>query len=75
MCPLFLSDLNENSIFFFCRFSEDTQISNFVKTLPVGAELFHADGQIGMTKLAISFHNFAKAPTNYQPFVLYLERD
>ena len=27
------------------RFSKKAQISNFVKIRPVGAELFHADGQ------------------------------
>jgi len=35
---------------------------------PVGAELFHAgrrtDGRTDMTKLIVSFHNFAKAPKN-----------
>ena len=36
---------------FLHRFSKDTQISNFVKIRPVGAELFHADGQTDMTKL------------------------
>ena len=29
---------------------------------PVGAELFHADGRTGMTKLIAAFRNFAKAP-------------
>ena len=28
-----------------CSFSKNTQISNFMKIPPVGAELFHADGQ------------------------------
>ena len=28
----------------------------------VGAELFHADGQTGMTKLTVAFRSFAKAP-------------
>jgi hypothetical protein len=31
--------------FFPCRFWKYIQISNFVKIRPVGAELFHADGQ------------------------------
>ena len=33
-----------------------------MKILPVGAELFHAEGKTGMTKLITAFHNFAKAP-------------
>ena len=30
---------------------KNTQISNFMKIRPVGAELFHADGWTDMTKL------------------------
>jgi len=33
-----------------------------MKIRPVGAELFHADGQTDMTKLTIAFRNFAKTP-------------
>jgi hypothetical protein len=44
------------------------QISNFTKIRPVGAELFHADGQTDsrtdVTKLIVAFRNFANAPTN-----------
>jgi hypothetical protein len=36
----------------------------FVKMRPVGAELFHADGQTDMTKLMVVFRNFANAPTS-----------
>jgi len=32
-----------------------------MKILPVGAELFHADGRTDM-KLIVAFHNFANAP-------------
>jgi len=52
----------------FDRFSKNTQISNFVKVHPVGNELFHAGGradrQTGMTKLVVTFRNFANAPKN-----------
>jgi hypothetical protein len=33
-----------------------------MKIRPVGAELFHADGQTDMTKLIVVFRNLAKAP-------------
>jgi hypothetical protein len=33
-----------------------------MKIRPVGAELFHADGQTYMTKLVFAFRNFANAP-------------
>ena len=32
-----------------------------MKILPVGAELFRADGRTDMTKLRVAFRNFAKA--------------
>jgi len=45
-----------------------------MKILPVGAELFHADGQTegrqtkrqtDITKLIVTFKNFAKAPKRW----------
>ena len=36
-------------------FSKNTQISNFMKIPPVGAELFRADRQTDMTKLVVFF--------------------
>jgi hypothetical protein len=39
-------------------------MSNFTKIRPVGAELFHDDGQTEITKLRDAFRNFANAPTN-----------
>ena len=62
---LFLPDFKETWIFFDI-FSKNTQISNFTKNRPVGAELLHADRrrdrQTDVTKLLVAFRNFAKAP-------------
>jgi hypothetical protein len=33
-----------------------------MKIRPVGAELLHADGRSGMTKLIVAFRNLRKAP-------------
>jgi hypothetical protein len=63
----------------FCRqLSKKTQISNFMKILPLGAEVFHADRQTDMTKLIVAFRNFANAPkhrtsrcTNRNNFILH----
>jgi hypothetical protein len=35
-----------------------------MKIRPVGAKLFHADGETNMAKLTVAFHNFASAPNN-----------
>jgi len=35
-----------------------------MKIRPVGAELFHADGRIDMTKLIVTFRNFPNPPKN-----------
>jgi len=35
-----------------------------MKIRPVGAKLFHKDGQTDMTNLIVAFYNFAKAPKN-----------
>ena len=45
----------------FRQIFEETQIQNFMKIRPVGAELFHADRQTDMTKLIFTFRNFANA--------------
>jgi hypothetical protein len=59
-CPLLLSDFNETR--FLTEFIKNTQIPNFAKVRPVGAELFHADRRTDMTKLIIAVGNFANAP-------------
>ena len=41
---LLLSDFNKN-LNFIVRFSKNTSILNYMKILPVGAELFHVDGR------------------------------
>jgi len=48
------------------RNSKNTQISNFMKILPVGAELFsrRTDRRTDMTKLIVAFHNFANTLKN-----------
>jgi hypothetical protein len=39
-----------------------TQVSDFMKIRPVGAELFHAGGRTDMTNLIVVIRNFANAP-------------
>jgi hypothetical protein len=60
---LCLSDFKETGIYP-TEFFLNSQIPNFMKILPVGTELFYADGRTDMTKLIIAFRNFAKAPYN-----------
>ena len=46
-------------------FSKNSQISNFMKIRPVGAELCHADGRTDRrtgVKLIVVFRNFRNAP-------------
>ena len=51
----------------FSRHSKNTQISNFMKILQVGAELFHADGRTDTFDEAESrFCNFANAPNAFR---------
>jgi len=59
--PLYLSEFNETCLLP-RDFQKNTQTSNFMKIRPVGAGLFHADGQTDMTKLTVDFRNFATAP-------------
>jgi hypothetical protein len=52
--------------YFFDRISKNTQISNFMKIRPLGAELFYGDKETDghMSKLTVAFGNFANAPKN-----------
>ena len=63
---IFLSDFNE--LEFSSQIFKYTQIPNFIKIHPVGAELFHTDGRMDghtdMTKLIATYCNFAKVPKN-----------
>jgi len=37
-------------------------MSNFMKILPVEAELFHVNGRTDITELVVTLRDFAKAP-------------
>ena len=60
----------------FVKFSENTQISNFMKIRPVGVDLFdtdegQTDSEIGRhVKLIAAFRSFANVPERYKIFVL-----
>jgi len=47
------------------RFSTNTQIPNFIKIRPVGAELFHEDKGTDMKKLANALKNYFQIPPLY----------
>jgi hypothetical protein len=49
----------------FTGFGKNTQISNFMKIRPLGAEMFHADGRTDVTKIRVAFSNFANARRNH----------
>jgi hypothetical protein len=55
--PSFLSDVNGTWILR-DRVSKNTQISNFTKIGPVGAELFYTDRRTDMMNLIFAFRNF-----------------
>ena len=51
---------------------ENTQLSDFTKINPVGAQLFHADRQTDITKLIVAFRNFCERV--YQLSILSIRR-
>ena len=53
-------------------FWKNTQISNFVKIRPVGAELFHADGRTDTTKLIVAFRNFVNTSKTMVKFSYFV---
>jgi len=59
--PLLLSDFNETLIHG-KDFREILKLSNFMKVRTV--DLFHADGQTGMTEVNVVFRNFKNVPQN-----------
>ena len=63
--PLFFSDCKETWISS-VDIRKNTQVLNFMKILPLGPELFHADGQTErhMTKLLVAFRYFTNTPKN-----------
>jgi hypothetical protein len=48
-------------------FEKNSQISNFMKIRPVGAELFHADRWPNTTELIVAFRYRAKQPPETKP--------
>ena len=60
---LFLSEFNETWIFS-TVFKKIPNFPIFMKILPVGAELFHADRRSDMAKLIVAFRNFANTLEN-----------
>jgi hypothetical protein len=56
---LLLSDVNKTSIFWI-YFPKVLKYQISRKSVPVGAELFHADGQTDMTRPIAAFRNFRK---------------
>ena len=72
--PLFLSGFNKNLNFLDGVSKENIQISNLMKTRPVTAGLFCADGRTDLTKLIVAFRNFANAlKTSHPIFRVFLE--
>jgi len=61
--PVFLFRFKWNLNFLY-RFSENNEMPYFMKIRPVGADLFHANGQTDMTKLISVSCKIVNAPKN-----------
>jgi len=66
--PVIFATLMKLDIFFYI-FWKNSQISSFMKIRPVGAQLFHTDGETDMTKLTVAFLNVAKVRNESQNFI------
>jgi len=66
----FLSDFT-NICIFSTYLRKITQISNFMKIRPVGAELCAMRERTDKTKLTVAFRNFMNAPKSSESTLLY----
>ena len=66
-CLSLLYGFNESWIFSTDFQNLNTLISIFMKIRPLGADMFRAGTQTGMTKLRVAFRKFAKANKNLLP--------
>jgi len=64
--PVFLARV-ERILNFLNKFWKNTQISNFMKICPAGAELFHANGGTDRHD-EVAFRNFAKVPNKHMQY-------
>jgi hypothetical protein len=58
----------ERSLTLLDRIWKNTEISNFMKILPLGAELFYTDGQTDTKKLTVALRNFGSATKHHSSF-------
>jgi hypothetical protein len=54
-------------------FSKHAQISNFMKILPVGAELFQSDERTDMTRLIAAFRYISNGHKNWRSMGTFLK--
>jgi hypothetical protein len=67
--PVILDRFEQNSNFF-DGFLKNNKISNFMKILPVRAELFQSERRKNMTKPIVALRNFANAPNGRRKEIL-----